>query len=382
MSIDLSFTDAEWLSPEGFARAPLAIADGKIADQTERCVALPGKLILPGIVDLHGDAFERHLAPRRGAMTDLARGMISTEADLAANGITTAVLAQFYSWEGGLRGPDFAARMLAALDAVKHRVDTDMRAQLRLETYMIDAFPEILALIDRHDIRYVAFNDHLPHDHLARGKRPPRLTGTALKSGRNPEKHLALMQELHARSAEVPAALDTLCAKLATRGVQMASHDDATAGDIAGWQARGVTISEFPETKEAAEAAHAADIPTVLGAPNVARGASHKGKVSARELVAQGLCSALASDYHYPSPRNAAFDLADLGLTDLAGAWAMVSATPARVLGLADRGTLAPGQRADLVVLDAETRRLEATLSGGSFTFLTGDTARRLTQRS
>lgn len=378
-TIELTFTGATWLSPAGLDTAPLSVAEGRISGDTGRPVDLSGKLILPGIVDLHGDGFERHLAPRRGAMTDLARGLISAEAELAANGITTAVLAQFYSWEGGLRGPEFAARMLAALDTVKDQLDTDLRVQLRLETHMIDAYPEILALIDRHAISYVAFNDHLPHDHLARGKRPPRLTGTALKSGRNPEKHLALMQDLHDRRAEVPAALDGLCAELSRRGLHMASHDDATPEDIAAWTARGVAISEFPETLEAARAAQDAGMATILGAPNVARGASHKGKVSARDVIAKGLCTALASDYHYPSPRNAIMDLADLGMTDFAAAWAMVSTNPAKVLGLTDRGTLTPGQRADLVILDETSRRLEATLSGGTITYLTGDTARRLT---
>ncbi|TNF22305.1 MAG: alpha-D-ribose 1-methylphosphonate 5-triphosphate diphosphatase [Rhodobacteraceae bacterium] len=381
MTAELTFSGANWLSPSGFVTAPLSIAEGRIVAEPGRAVDLSGKLILPGIVDLHGDGFERHLAPRRGAMNDLTRGLISAEAELAANGITTAVLAQFYSWEGGLRGPDFATRMLAALETVKAGLDTDLRVQLRVETHMIDAYPEILGLIDRHAIGYVAFNDHLPHDHLARGKRPPRLTGTALKSGRNPEKHLALMQALHDRRAEVPAALDALCADLARRGLHMASHDDATPEDVAAWAARGVTISEFPETLEAARAAQEAGMATVLGAPNVARGASHKGMVSAREVIVEGVCSALASDYHYPSPRNAARDLADLGLADVAAAWALVSTNPARILGLADRGTLAPGQRADLVILDQDSRRLEATLARGRFTYLAGDTARRLTAR-
>ena len=116
----------------------------------------------------------------------------------------------------------------------------------------------------------------------------------------------------------------------------------------------------------------------VLGAPNVVRGASHKGKVSARALVEDGLCTALASDYHYPAPRNAVWELVDLGLLDLAQAWALVSSGPAQVLGLTNRGTLAPGQRADLVVLDATTRRVEATLCAGVFPHLAGETARRL----
>ena len=379
MPIDLTFTGARWLSPHGLRGGPLAISGGLVgAAAGGRPVDVSGKLILPGIVDLHGDGFERHLAPRRGAMTDLAAGLVSAEAELAANGITTAVLAQFYSWEGGLRSPEFARRMLAALARVRPQLDTDLQVQLRLETHMIDDFPTVLGLLAEHDIRYVAFNDHLPHDRLASGRAIPRLTGTALKSGRSPEAHLALMQALHARSAEVPAALDAVCADLRRRDIRYASHDDASAEDRATWAARGAAISEFPETREAAQAARDRGQPVVLGAPNVVRGASHKGKVSARALVEDGLCTALASDYHYPAPRNAVWQLVDLGLLDLASAWALVSSGPAQVLGLTNRGTLAPGQRADLVVLDATTRRVEATLCAGVFTHLAGETARRL----
>ena len=376
-TIDLTFHGADWLSSEGLRDTPLSISGGRIGG-AGRPVDLSGKLILPGIVDLHGDAFEHHIAPRRGAMTDATAGILAAEADLAANGITTAVLAQFYSWEGGMRSPEAARRMLAGTEAAQKLVGTDLRVQLRLETHMLDDFPEVLELLDRHDIRYVAFNDHLPHERLAAGRTIPRLTGTALKSGRSPEKHLALMQALHARSDEVPAALETLCQTLTARGIRMASHDDASAGDRATWAARGVTISEFPESFEAAESAQNNGAPTILGAPNLVRGASHKGNASAREMVERGLATALASDYHYPSLRGAAWQLVDTGTLDLAQAWALISANPAQILNLADRGALAPGKRADLIILDAATRRIEATISGGRATYLTGDTAARL----
>jgi alpha-D-ribose 1-methylphosphonate 5-triphosphate diphosphatase len=93
--------------------------------------------------------------------------------------------------------------------------------------------------------------------------------------------------------------------------------------------------------------------------------------------VAHGLCDALASDYHYPSPLRAAFRLEELGLCDLASAWAMLSSGPAEMLGLADRGTLEPGKRADLIVVDPATRRVEATIAAGRVAHLTGTVAER-----
>ncbi len=375
---NLDLMNAEVLHPEGLSRAPLSFAEGVINDRpVGRSVDMTGFQVLPGIVDLHGDAFERHLAPRRGAMKQLSEGLVAAEAELAANGMTTAVLAQFVSWEGGLRGLEFADQVFSGIRDTAPELVTDIRPQLRFETHMLDLYDSLPQHMAEWGVGYVVFNDHLPHDRLAAGKMPKRLVGQALKAGRSPESHLAQMQEMHARRDEVPAALDRLCAELAQRGVKMGSHDDQTAEGRGLWRARGVTLAEFPETQEAAEAAHGAGDAVIMGAPNVVRGGSHNGNLSALDLISMGLCHALASDYHYPSPRRAALMLAQSGLLDLAGAWALVSSGPAQVLGLTDRGTLAPGKRADIVVLDKTTGRVAATFVAGRVSFMSGAVAER-----
>ena len=134
--ISLSFVGAQVLRGDDLTVDTLSISNGLIVDERQsREIDLTGFQIFPGIVDAHGDGFERHLAPRRGAMRDLSLGLMSTEAELAVNGITTAFLAQFWSWEGGMRGPEFAARFLDAMAG--YRGHTDMRVQLRFETHMI-----------------------------------------------------------------------------------------------------------------------------------------------------------------------------------------------------------------------------------------------------
>lgn len=376
MRFDL--TGAHVLTPQGLGDQRLSVAGGVIVDApVGRAVDLSGYMVLPGIVDVHGDGFERHVAPRRGAMKQMAQGLIAVEAELAANGITTAILAQFMSWEGGVRGVDFADQVLSAIRDTKAGLVSDVMAQLRFEVHLLDEYADLPEKIAAWQVPYVVFNDHLPHDHLAAGKRPPRLTGQALKAGRNPEAHLALLQHLHARRGEVDAGLDGLCARLSAQGVKMGSHDDARAQTRAKWRARGVRIAEFPETLDAADAAKAAGDAVILGAPNVVRGASHNGNVSAVDLIAMGCCDALASDYHYPSPRRAALMLAASGVLDLAGAWALISSGPAAILGLSDRGMLKPGLRADLVVLEATTHRVAATMAAGRFSYLSGDVAAR-----
>ena len=168
-----------------------------------------------------------------------------------------------------------------------------------------------------------------------------------------------------------------LSAGCATGRARRVRHDDRDAATRQDWRARGAAIAEFPETLEAAEEARAGGDFIVMGAPNIVRGGSHNGNVSALDMVMMGLVDALASDYHYPSLRRAAFLLAESGVADLASAWALISSGPARVLGFDDRGDFGLGRRADLVILDAESRRVAATLSKGRISYMTGDVAAR-----
>lgn len=348
----------------------ICVAHGLLSDeQTGPKVDARGYNILPGIVDIHGDGFERHLAPRRGAVKDLSAGLVATEAELAANGITTAVLAQFYSWEGGMRSPTFAADMLAALATTAPSFATTLIPQLRFEYLMKSHWPAFLELVQRYSVPYVVLNDHVPHIALAKGKKPPRLTGQALKSGRSPDAHLALLTDLHKDQDAVLADLSNLTANLLALGVKLGSHDDATFDDRKTLHDLGVWISEFPETETAAQAALSLGSSVIMGAPNMLRGGSHVGNLNAASLVGCGL-DALASDYHYPAPRLAALALArDIGF---AKAWPYVSVNPATILGLTDRGILSYGKRADMIVLNSHTHRLEATIAQGQFTYISG----------
>jgi alpha-D-ribose 1-methylphosphonate 5-triphosphate diphosphatase len=374
----LRLTGAKVLKGRELQPRSLAFAEGVITRGPLPEVDLGGYWILPGIVDLHGDAFERHVAPRAGVPFDLTTALASTERDLAANGVTTAWLAQSFSWEGGHRGPDHAERVMAALDAWRAAAAVvDMRLQLRYETHLVDGAARLVEAVKRHRIDYVVFNDHLP-DALEMWRRAPlRVEAWAAEAGRTGDEHMAIVHGARAQAPRVPETLVTLAEAFDALGVRYGSHDDADAGTRERFHLLGARICEFPTTARAAATAKAQGDPVLMGAPNVARGGSQSGNVSAAELVAEGLCDALVSDYYYPALGAAAWALADRGIADFVTAWRMISTVPAEIMGLADRGRLKPGRRADFVVMNPATRRIEATVAGGRLAFLSGEAGRR-----
>jgi alpha-D-ribose 1-methylphosphonate 5-triphosphate diphosphatase len=164
---------------------------------------------------------------------------------------------------------------------------------------------------------------------------------------------LALVERVKARADEVPASIARLAAAGKASGVPLLSHDDTSPEQREWFRALGCSLAEFPTTVATAEAAARQGDDIVLGAPNVVRGGSHTGWIDATEMIARGLCSVLASDYYYPAPLLAAFALAARGVLPLEQAWMLVSETPAKAIGLGDRGAIAAGRRADLIVVDA-----------------------------
>lgn len=377
---NLRLHGAAVLGSDGLEPRDLGLAGGRIhAAADGRMIDLRGFWVLPGLVDLHGDGFERHLAPRRGMVRDLTASLPQVEMELASCGITTAWLAQFWSWEGGMRAPEFATRLAHALQDTSAERRIDLRMQLRLETHMTGDARAIEALIRETGIDYLVFNDHLPHDRLETGRTPPRLAGSALKAGRAPEAHHALMQALHEQAPEVPAFLARLATTLSRLGLHLGSHDDPDAQTRATFAQLGATISEFPTAKEAARAAREAGQTIIMGAPNVLRGGSHnRGGLAAEDLIAEGLVDALASDYHYPAMIGAALALVERGTLPLSAAWALISAGPATIMGLKDRGSLTEGKRADLVIFDPETKQVIGCFAQGRPVWIAGPLADRL----
>jgi alpha-D-ribose 1-methylphosphonate 5-triphosphate diphosphatase len=330
-------------------------------------------IVLPGIVDIHGDGFERQMMPRPGVDFALDIALIDTDRQVVANGITTVFHGVTWSWEPGLRGPQNARDLLAAIEALKPQLAADTRYHLRFETFNFDAEPEARGWLDEGKIDALAFNDHMLAPDYA--KRPPSKIGTMIdRTGLSREDFFKLVESLQGRANEVPDLIARMAKSANASGVPLLSHDDSSPEQRQWFRSLGCRVCEFPMNMETAQDAAKGGDAIVFGSPNIVRGKSHIGWVSARDMVARGLCSILASDYYYPAPLVAAFKLAEADVLPLAKAWELVSGTPARAMNLADRGSIAPDKRADLILVDAavpERPRVVAVLVAGRIVHFT-----------
>ena len=332
-----------------------------------------GLLVVPGIVDLHGDAFERQMMPRPGVDFAIDVALADSDRQAISNGITTVFHGTTWSWEPGLRSADNARKLLEAIEQLRPQLAADTRFHLRQETYNLDAESEIIDWLGQGRVDLFAFNDHMDST-LASLTRPLKRSRMVERTGLTHEAFDQLLQSVITRSHDVPASIARLAQAARAAGVRMLSHDDPSPAMRQSYRALGVTIAEFPVNEETARDAAAASDFIVFGAPNVVRGGSHTGCTSASDMIAKGLCSVLASDYYYPAPLLAAFRLAADGVRPLADAWQLISSAPARAAGLADRGTLATGQRADILLVDDTVPlrpRIVAVVVAGRLVYLT-----------
>src|SRR5882757_5181684 len=358
-TMEIRITGAQALLDDGLEVAPVHVSpdDGIISDigsdrSAGRTIDADGLYLLPGIVDMHGDAFERQMMPRPGVHVALDVALADSDRQAVANGITTVFHGVTWSWEPGLRGSDNARAILSGIESLQPRLAADTRYHLRHETYNLDAEPEVCDWVAARRVGAVAFNDHLPSPDSA-AKRPDKIAQMVERAGIPREDFLALVQRLHARRDEVPVSISRIAAEAGTNRVPLLSHDDASPEQRRWFRDLGCRVSEFPVNIETATDAADAGDAIVLGAPNVMRGKSHMGWVNAAEMVGRGLCTILASDYYYPAPLIAAFRLAEQGTAPLEASWRLVSETPAKAMGLDDRGTIAVGRRADLILVEA-----------------------------
>jgi len=242
----------------------------------------------------------------------------------------------------------------AATDALNHaRSNGLLRAEhllhMRCEIACDNVVEVVAPFLDDPTVRLVSLMDHTP------GQRQwmnvEKFRTYTQRNQKWSDEYLAQVvaerMDMQARNSDRNRArLLELCRD---RSLPMASHDDTVPEHIDEAVAAGFRISEFPTTEGAARAARKHGLGIVMGAPNLIRGGSHSGNVSALDLARADLIDVLSSDYVPHSLLHAAFLLRDQAGWPLAKAIATATLNPARLVGLGDRGEIAVGKRADFV---------------------------------
>lgn len=347
--------------------------DGQVLDAR-------GAYVMPGIIDTHNDNLEHEINPRAKANMPIHFALGNMERRLAASGVTT----EFHSIsfqdkiEKGRTIAD--ARHKAAYlqqfeddpsHGVRHHIQH--RLDVRTESSIDQALPTLL----NARFGFASLNDHTPGqgqyrdvDRLIRIAHEHAEQRNGTKT--DPEWYRERMRQAMTDTETVPAFYRKVGEVMATTDIRLATHDDDSIEKVDEQLLLGATVAEFPVTFEAARHARSKNLLIVVGAPNIVRGGSQSGNQDAIDLVNEGLADIICSDYHSPSLLPAAWHLVSEGALELPAAVRMLTANPAKAVGMDDRGTLEIGKLGDLCIVrvdDAGWPHCETTIVGGKQAF-------------
>lgn len=315
-------------------------------------IDLQGKILMPGMIDLHCDALEKEVEPRPGVHFPLDFACAQADKRNAAAGISTVYHALSFAHEElGVRNNDFAASIAHAVHDWQAHGLVDNRVHCRYEITDETGLPVLKQLLGDNAMHMVSMMDHTPGQGQFKDMAAYRnyLTRTYKKTADEVQVIVERKQEAASGAFN---RMEELAYAAHAAGIAVASHDDDSPERVDTMTGIGADISEFPITLQAAQAAKAAGMSTVFGAPNVLRGQSQSGSMKAVEAVREGVADCLCADYAPAALLVAVFRILDSSDLDLAAAVRLVSSNPARAARLADRGEIRVGMNADLIAVD------------------------------
>ncbi|RLM44105.1 alpha-D-ribose 1-methylphosphonate 5-triphosphate diphosphatase [Haloarcula sp. Atlit-47R] len=327
------------------------VSVGAVDADADTVVDANGRLILPGLVDLHGDDIETHLHPRSGARMPPSMALASADRANLAAGITTKFHAISFEDDADEdRSPELAATLTDGIAAADDLL-ADHRLHARCEVTQRRCVDAVLDVVENGDADLVSVMSHVP------GKGQFRDVEAFKRYYENADdRTVEEAEEMIAERTDISMAtlrerVDRVVAAAHDAGAVTASHDDEDPAEVDRLSEAGVDITEYPITLETAERATDIGMTTAMGAPNLVRGESQWGNLSTADAIRAGVVDALVADYHPPSLLAGAF--VDTG-EPLPARVRRVSAAPADAVGLTDRGRIADGARADLLVVDRD----------------------------
>ncbi len=350
-----TLTNATLVLPDEVIRGHIVMEGGRITAIGEgdaRGEDCEGDVIVPGLIELHTDHLETHIAPRPKVRWNVTAAIQAHDAQIAASGITTVLdaLRVGLDADADISSRDsrgFADAIVAAEGEGRLRAEHHFHLRCEVSDEMAVSGFELFD--DVAKVRLISLMDHTPGQRQFRSLEAYKVYFQG-KSGMNDAEFEVFQAERRARaSIWSDRNRRALAERAKARGVIIASHDDATPEHVEEAIRDGVTLAEFPTTVEAAAASRAADMQILMGGPNMVRGGSHSGNVSAGELADLGMLDILSSDYVPFSMLQSVFVLSDREGWTLPAAMATVAANPAKALNMADRGRLVEGLRGDLV---------------------------------
>jgi len=356
---DLALTNARIVLDDGIVHGTLIARNGIIRLVEEGSTQAPGAIdcegdyVVPGLIELHTDNLEKHLMPRAGVLWPSIPAVLTHDAQVVAAGITTVFDALSV---GDLEEDSVRVETLkSTYDAILEGQATGaLRADHWIHLRCELAYPRLIEalepLMDHESVRLISLMDHTPGQRQFRDLAQYRKYYSKSHISWTEDEFADVVKRRTEQQASYSSKHENIVLAMARgRDIVLASHDDTDAQQVDHAKRIGVTISEFPTTQDAADAARAHGLTTVMGAPNVVRGGSHSGNVAALELARTDSLDMLSSDYVPASLLHGAFMLHTLAGWSMPRAMATVSRNPAKALGFDDRGSLKAGMRADVV---------------------------------
>lgn len=320
-----------------------------------------GAYVVPGMVDIHSDYIESVASPRPSVVMNLPTSLYKADRELVSHGITTiyhslSVYGAHIFDHKPIRDFSNVSKLVDCIADMREGEEHDHlirhRLHLRVELDTVDRVSEVERYLEEGKVDLISFMDHTPGQGQYRDLLIFSNTLKGYREGITDEEIQAVIESQQTAKKIDPVTLKKLADMAHDQGISLASHDDDSEDKIVFMRSLGAVISEFPIDMATAHLAQKAGMHTLAGAPNVMMGHSHSGNLSARDAIQESAIDMLCSDYYPAALIDAVFVLHRQCNMSLPEAFALVTANPAKAVGIDDMvGSLAVGKRADILLV-------------------------------